>query len=234
MEPVHGGRDDQGGLGLADGDGAGRNGARPRRTGRPLKGGLDSALTGVPQWSPSTEDGTTRAATLDTDGDTKPQWSPSTEDGTTDKVAGTITHIGKPQWSPSTEDGTTRISHPTAWSTPAGRNGARPRRTGRPPTPAATSPQCSTSRNGARPRRTGRPPPDVTGGRWRGEPQWSPSTEDGTTGRQPPRSAGSVHAAMEPVHGGRDDSTFAENLAVTGLPQWSPSTEDGTTSQARR
>mgnify|MGYP006976742826 CR=1 FL=1 len=59
MEPVHGGRDD-----------------RPS-TPRPN-------TTAWPQWSPSTEDGTTGAtATMWPSLMKTPQWSPSTEDGTT-------------------------------------------------------------------------------------------------------------------------------------------------------
>jgi hypothetical protein len=36
-------------------------------------------------------------------------------------------------------------------------------------------------------------------------PQWSPSTEDGTTTSFTLSRRGSYGAAMEPVHGGRDD-----------------------------
>ena len=36
-------------------------------------------------------------------------------------------------------------------------------------------------------------------------PQWSPSTEDGTTGHAQHAGDRSTCAAMEPVHGGRDD-----------------------------
>ena len=61
----------------------------------------------------------------------------------------------QPQWSPSTEDGTT------------------------PPVP----------------------PPAIT----RFPPQWSPSTEDGTTPEDERAGGDRPRAAMEPVHGGRDD-----------------------------
>ena len=58
MEPVHGGRDDLA-MRTTNRPNARRNGARPRRTGR-----LGATPTRVldadePQWSPSTEDGTT-------------------------------------------------------------------------------------------------------------------------------------------------------------------------------
>ena len=132
-------------------------------------------------------------------------------------------------------------------------------------------------RNGARPRRTGRPPPrgalrtqdaaamePVHGGRDdplcarspidHCRPQWSPSTEDGTTrpgtpprsetpgrnGARPRRtgrpaeaewSAREAYAAMEPVHGGRDDVSATCDTRGYMRPQWSPSTEDGTTAR---
>ena len=38
-----------------------------------------------------------------------------------------------------------------------------------------------------------------------GGPQWSPSTEDGTTGDDRAHGPAGPGAAMEPVHGGRDD-----------------------------
>ena len=82
MEPVHGGRDD------------------PSRWRRP--GGRRR-----PQWSPSTEDGTTCAALASLALSALPQWSPSTEDGTTGHGVLSSSMVIVPQWSPSTEDGTT-------------------------------------------------------------------------------------------------------------------------------
>ena len=159
-----------------------------------------------------------------------------------------------PQWSPSTEDGTTRI-WTACTATSASRNGARPRRTGRPPTgrvppaqpPAAMEPVHG-GRDDPRSRWT------VTGGRGRPQwspstedgttprhdplasmgmpPQWSPSTEDGTTTRRRARRSSRRLAAMEPVHGGRDDHWHTSTpTRAAGAPQWSPSTEDGTTTQ---
>ena len=58
MEPVHGGRDD-------------------------LQNTVVPALEKAPQWSPSTEDGTTWSWIGTRCGRWWPQWSPSTEDGTT-------------------------------------------------------------------------------------------------------------------------------------------------------
>ena len=88
-----------------------------------------------------------------------------------------------PQWSPSTEDGTTYL--------------------------------------------------DVAARAVRKQPQWSPSTEDGTTAPFTARLERVKGAAMEPVHGGRDDSAVVQILRVVEGPQWSPSTEDGTTGQHR-
>ena len=60
-----------------------------------------------------------------------PQWSPSTEDGTTLQGTETIlAGITQPQWSPSTEDGTTGEEGEIEVAGTS-RNGARPRRTGR-------------------------------------------------------------------------------------------------------
>ena len=59
MEPVHGGRDDG-------------------------EDTIEGYIVGVqPQWSPSTEDGTTAYRYADKWVIDGPQWSPSTEDGTT-------------------------------------------------------------------------------------------------------------------------------------------------------
>ena len=63
---------------------------------------------------------------------------------------------------------------------------------------------------------------------WR-QPQWSPSTEDGTTQGEGVRHLAARRAAMEPVHGGRDDIHSTVSLPSPIWPQWSPSTEDGTT-----
>ena len=227
MEPVHGGRDDR---------------QEVRRLCR----------ASGPQWSPSTEDGTTWAGRSTPIMPPQPQWSPSTEDGTTrvgaallprlraaamepvhggrdDEliVSSTPPPVTPPQWSPSTEDGTTQ------------------------PPPAARRP--GGCRNGARPRRTGRPAFLKTRTALAEMPQWSPSTEDGTTsapwgvahsgcsrnGARPRRTGRpavrplpnrSLSAAMEPVHGGRDDPTWNAAPIRNTKPQWSPSTEDGTTS----
>src|SRR5690606_21380053 len=92
----------------------------------------------------------------------------------------------------------------------------------------------------------------------RRKPQWSPSTEDGTTRPSAglpttwwPAAMEPVHggrddqcpahrervphqAAMEPVHGGRDDRRCGFVAVLDKTPQWSPSTEDGTTAAVRR
>ena len=157
MEPVHGGRDDLTLLGI----------------------GIQVAL---PQWSPSTEDGTTCGTTARGSATSGRNGARPRRTGRPFGCDVAESWNDQPQWSPSTEDGTTRAT------------ASRPRR------------NCG--RNGARPRRTGRP-------------------------RRSPLSPGRRQAAMEPVHGGRDDGRSGTTTTRPTRPQWSPSTEDGTTAHSR-
>ena len=202
MEPVHGGRDDRRRSAAPQRRARRRNGARPRRTGRPgrlprtswrrpRRNGARPRRTGRPL----------RRVALPRTGEAAMEPVHGGRDDA--KQVRVFPVASTPQWSPSTEDGTTR-----PWP------GGGPRRR-----------RC---RNGARPRRTGRPRSSTPTPRGSWLPQWSPSTEDGTTpcrrrttrrsggrnGARPRRTGRQQHdrvtvvdgaAAMEPVHGGRDD-----------------------------
>jgi len=107
MEPVLGGRDDRNQCSPVCENRDCRNGARPWRTGRPVR--RRAALLGwaPPQWSPSLADGTTKAAAQPPALPPSPQWSPSLADGTTRLSARRSPTLAWPQWSPSLADGTT-------------------------------------------------------------------------------------------------------------------------------
>ena len=252
MEPVHGGRDDpavrrwspsrmppQWSPSTEDGTTGGRrrrpDDRRARAAMEPVHGGRDDVSAKRehhrrrlrPQWSPSTEDGTTATAPWTWATGDKPQWSPSTEDGTTadddgfpaasgsaamepvhggrdDTIVTTLRKRGSvPQWSPSTEDGTTSPGT-CRFRMPAVPQWSPSTEDGT-TSPADDHARPRSRRNGARPRRTGRP------------------------GRPRDLAAGVADAAMEPVHGGRDDPMCRQTSSTRAPPQWSPSTEDGTT-----
>ena len=206
MEPVHGGRDDPPSAHAAA--------AYDQAAMEPVHGGRD--------------DRNTRAYIAN---ELQPQWSPSTEDGTTCR------YRRWPTSPPGRRNGARprrtgrHLDDPRTRRRTAGRNGARPRRTGRPHDDGY--PQSSRDgRNGARPRRTGRPGPvslaDPAGGGRNGARPRRTGRPQGLL-----RDRSGLSAAMEPVHGGRDDIIPVDAATSTIRPQWSPSTEDGTTATAR-
>ena len=118
-------------------------------------------------------------------------------------------------------------------ASPAGRNGARPERTGR-----LGRPRCSRDTQGAamEPVRRGRgDKAEAIADAYRERmPQWSPSGEDGATRRRRRRSSDTSQAAMEPVRRGRGDGPRPGRGIRPRQPQWSPSGEDGATPSATR
>ena len=179
MEPAHGGRDDAVGGRTATSRTDSRNGARPRRTGRHVKFNANTKEAEQPQWSPSTEDGTTSSASTRGRSWAGRNGARPRRTGRLDalrclavgeRAAMEPVHGGRDD-----SPGAQLKSRPAA-----GRNGARPRRTGRRGAP---------STGGARHQDAAMEP--VHGGRddrlnascvrYSRRPQWSPSTEDGTT-----------------------------------------------------
>jgi len=254
MEPVLGGRDDSSSTPGRRSRRAGRNGARPWRTGRPGCWGRAPEPGQRPQWSPSLADGTTTEVIAGPNADITAAMEP---------VLGGRDDPGKPS-GPGRHGGAAMEPVLGGRDDPAGdlglglaaqgRNGARPWRTGRPGNRriaadgggvAAMEPvlggrddpaggrclrRITASRNGARPWRTGRRDAHSCTRRVPRTPQWSPSLADGTTRRPRGTVVPALAAAMEPVLGGRDDRATAGNLVFTwAQPQWSPSLADGTT-----
>ena len=204
MEPVHGGRDDWSSRSRTPHLRRGRNGARPRRTGRRQGGGSKGGGLTWAAMEPvhgGRDDASRRAASATSSA--APQWSPSTEDGTTAVCAVRSPLKMSPQWSPSTEDGTTlpalgeSFDEGVAAMEPV--HGGRDDASAPPTGPAAASAAME----------------PVHGGR-----------DDYPVRR---RDREHEHAAMEPVHGGRDDPGTLSRPRTCITPQWSPSTEDGTT-----
>jgi len=102
----------------------------------------------------------------------------------------------RPQWSPSLADGTT-LTGGSSGTSPPGRNGARPWRTGRPYL------QLSQSLSGI-------------------APQWSPSLADGTTMAPGGTGTAVTGAAMEPVLGGRDDGELCRGYRLFRVAAMEP------------
>ena len=203
MEPVHGGRDDLGPSRCGLRSTARRNGARPRRTGRPRISWVARWISVPPQWSPSTEDGTTWLSTA-TCRSTRgrngarprrtgrhrvigaplgrhPAAMEPVHGGRDDvgRAAGRAAAVGAAM--EPVHGGRDDRSHPDDRPCRLGA-AMEPVHGGRDDCgPGSPTGSGRSRRNGARPRRTGRPSRSFSRSSTALSPQWSPSTEDGTT-----------------------------------------------------